>query len=207
MTANQFADEDQQREAWRLGVWAFLASETLVFAGLFTLYAAYRSGHTAAFVEASRRLYQSIGLINTCVLLLSSFAMARAMRWAHAERGQRAFWLLAAAGGLGVAFVVLKVTEYVLDAREGILPGVHFDASMFDRPDGARLFLTLYFVITVLHALHLLAGIAVVGVSAIALRRGRLALGDLSPLEPVALYWHFVDAVWVLILPLLYLVT
>jgi cytochrome c oxidase subunit 3 len=112
--------------------------------------------------------------------------------------GQR---LLLAAAVLGLLFVGLKSLEYWLDVRKGLRPGT---ATMGD--GGDSLFFLLYYVMTGVHALHLLVGIAVLLVFSVGLARGTGALCQASHLRVAGLYWHFVDAVWVLLYPVLYLV-
>lgn len=205
--ASHFVSVEQQRDTHRLGMWAFLASEVLLFGGLFTGYTAYRSLHGEGFVEGSEHLYQSIGLANTAVLLISSLTMALGVHAAREGRRQLTVWLLSATATLGLAFLALKVGEYILDYRESIVPGVRFDESAFEDVQGARLFFLLYFIMTGLHAVHLLAAVSVVSVSAVLVRFERLHLGPTTLLEPIGLYWHLVDLIWVFLLPMLYLIS
>ncbi len=199
-----FSDTGQEQTAHRLGMWAFLASEILLFAGLITLYAAYRVEGAEGFREASGHLYQSIGIGNTVVLLASSFAMARAVRAAHAGRRGRAAVLMLVTAGLGMVFLGVKGVEYWLDAKDGILPLAGLELSEFVHPEGADRLFTMYLAMTGVHALHLLTGVGVVVSAAVLVWRGKVRVGPTSPVEAIGLYWHFVDIVWVFLLPLLY---
>ncbi len=201
-TAMQFDDAAQQRHAAALGMWTFLVTELMLFGGLFTGYAAYRLQYPEAFAEASRHLYLWIAVANTAVLLVSSFTMATGVQAARSGSRSSGRWFGATAL-LGCAFLAAKAVEYLLDARDGIVPGPGFAVSGFADPVHAQLFLVFYFVMTGLHALHVAAGVGVVGVVAWRLRRGEATANQA---EMTGLYWHFVDIVWIFLLPLLYLV-
>ncbi|MGE5170344.1 MAG: cytochrome c oxidase subunit 3 [Rudaea sp.] len=203
--APQFADASQQREAATLGMWIFLATEVMFFGALFFAYAIARFQFPEAFAAASRHTSIVLGTTNTGVLLTSSLAMALAVRSAAhgARRGTAA--LLAITGLLGLAFAGIKVTEYVLDYRDHLVPGADF---AFDPryARGAMVFFGLYFATTGLHLLHLSVGVALVAVFAWRVWRVKPnALAD--QVEIVGLYWHFVDVVWIFLYPCLYLVS
>ena len=111
-------------------------------------------------------------------------------------------WLLGASAALGAAFLAIKGIEYRKEWHEGLFPGPGFALA---RTQGAQLFFMLYFVMTGLHALHLLIGIGLLGV----FTWGSAQLKPWAPqrrLEVAGLYWHFVDVVWIVLYPLLYLV-
>ena len=102
-------------------------------------------------------------------------------------------------------FLALKAVEYYLDYREELVPVLRFDPQRVAAdPAHVQLFLTFYFIMTGLHALHVTAGILVMGILAVVIaRRG---LGDRpNAVEMTGLYWHFVDIVWLFLFPLLYL--
>ena len=197
--AEPFEDLEQERAARRLGMWVFLATEVLFFGGLFTGYAVYRAGHPAAFAEASRRLDVLLGALNTSVLLTSSFTMATAVRLAREGSGRRARAWLALTAALGAAFLAVKGFEYAEKFRERLVPGASFGVEGPHAP-AERIFFSFYFVMTGLHALHMLVGLGVVAAVARRLR-------DDGPVELAGLYWHFVDVVWIYLFPLLYLVS
>ncbi len=205
--AHHFVSAEQQQRAVRLGMWTFLAGEVLLFSGLFTAYTIYRVLHPAAFAEASQHLYASIGITNTVVLLISSCTMALAVHTAEKRRLGATVGLLVTTATLGALFLALKAVEYGLDYREELVPNLTpggFSILRFEHPRESEMFFVLYFIMTGLHAVHLTVGVALVFGAAALVRMRRLELGEPSPLEPLALYWHLVDVIWVFLLPLLY---
>lgn len=192
---------DERR--YRIAVWIVIASEALLFAGLFALYAAYRSEYASAFEAGVRGNVQWSGGINTILLLTSSFAIAWAIHLVRNTRLRAAVWSLAAVLVLGLGFLVLKLVEWSVHIGEGVVPGTAYHGP--DHGPGTSLFTTLYYGMTGLHAAHVIAGLALVGwVFHRALKRRLHPESHLS-LELVALYWHFVDAVWVFLWPMFYL--
>lgn len=203
--AEQFDDLAQQREAATLGMWTFLATELLLFGGLFVGYAAYRHAYGEAFYEAAGHLYVSLGSINTAVLLGSSLMVALAVHAAeHGKNNATAGWLLAAIG-LGAIFLGIKGTEYYLEYREHLVPWLDFRFEG-ENPEQAKLFFVFYFFMTGLHAIHMIIGMSVLAVIAFLARIGRFSRRYYTPVEIAGLYWHFVDIVWVFLYPTFYLV-
>ena len=202
--AEQFDDLAQQREAGTLGMWVFLAGELLLFGGLFTGYAVYRWAYYEAFHEASGHLYMTLGSINTAVLLASSLLVALAVHAAESDRCRAIAGYLVAAVALGALFLAIKALEYYLDYREHLIPWVnfHFEES---HAKNARLFFVFYFVMTGIHALHMLVGLGVLALLAVLAWRGHYSSEYHHPVEIAGLYWHFVDIVWVFLFPALYL--
>jgi cytochrome c oxidase subunit 3 len=202
--ASQFADLRQQHEAAQLGIWAFLATEVLFFGGLIFAYAVCRFGYPADFAAAARHTRIVIGTANTAILLTSSFCVAWAVTAAKLREARVAAVLLSAAALMGVAFLGLKAVEYVLEYREHLVPGLDF---VFAAPNarGAELFFLFYFIATALHGIHVLVGIVVL--AAMARRAGQGAYCETyhAPLMVGALYWHFVDVVWIFLFALIYL--
>jgi cytochrome c oxidase subunit III len=201
----QFDDAVQQRDAASLGIWAFLVSEVLFFGGLFTAYTIYRVTYPAAFAAASHELYELIGAFNTAVLLASSLTVALAVAALEHGAVRRAGRLVLATLALGGVFLALKSVEYWLDYREGLVPGLHFEPARFADAPHAALFLTLYFIMTGLHALHVISGLGVLGVIRVLLARSSQPAALTNTLENAALFWHLVDVVWIFLFPLLYL--
>ncbi len=202
--AGQFASLEQQSDAARLGMWVFLGTELMLFAALFMGYVVGRTHFDAAFAAASRRTDIVLGTINTAVLLTSSASMALSVE-ARRVAPRLAGWLLALTAALGVVFLVLKGLEYRHDWHEHLVPGSGF---RFDpaHAQGAEIFYDLYFVMTGLHALHLVIGVTIAGTLAVLLLRGRDAAARQDRVEVGGLYWHFVDAIWIFLYPILYLV-
>jgi len=208
--AHHFENLEQQRRAQLAGMWTFLATEVLVFGAMFTGYAAYRTWYPEAFAEASRHLSLLIGGINTVVLLASSFTMAMSV---YAARTGRRTWLV---GGLlltillGSAFMGIKAVEYYVDYRDSLMPLVAFEPQEWVErgidPRPVVLFLTFYYILTGLHALHLVIGIGLLAVILYFAWRDTYSPEYYIPVDLSGLYWHFVDIVWIFLLPLLYLV-
>lgn len=202
--AEQFDDLAQREHALRLAMWVFLASELLLFAGLFALYSGYRVMYPAEFAESAARNAVYIGTANTLVLITSSLTVALTVHAARTSRFRLLSALLAVTIVLGLLFLVLKGVEYARHYREGLLPGVYYRASA--QPSyGARRFWTLYWVTTGLHALHVTAGLAV-----LTWMLARSLARAYTPAEHVflelgTLYWHLVDIIWIFLWPLLYL--
>ena len=200
--AEQFADLAQQDEAAQLGIWVFLATETLFFGVLLLGYAVLRHAYPDGFAEAGRDTKLLIGTVNTAVLLTSSATIAWAAHAAETGHRRLLVRLLATTAALGLVFLVLKGIEYAAEYNERLVPGLNFDAA---RGGAVELFYFLYFVLTGLHALHLSIGIGVICLIAVRARRGEFSPQYYTPVEVTALYWHFVDFVWIFLYPLIYL--
>ena len=207
--AHHFDSLGQQRDAMTLGMWAFLASEVMFFGGLLTVYAVYRWQEPEIFKAASHHLNPIHGGINTAVLLGSSLTMVLAVHAAVERKRKAMVGFLALTMLLGSIFLGVKFSEYYHKYEEGLVPagGLEFRYEAQDPRDipKAKLFFGLYFVMTGIHALHMLIGIGVMGVLAIAGWRGRYH-DDYMPIEVAGLYWHFVDLVWIFLFPFLYLI-
>jgi cytochrome c oxidase subunit 3 len=203
--AEQFDDLEQQHEAATLGMWVFLVTEILFFGGLFVGYTVYRTAYPEAFREASHHLDILLGGINTAVLIGSSLTMALAVHSAQEGESRALVRFLLLTMALGSVFLGIKGTEYAHKYHEHLVPGLRF---AYEGPHAGQvqLFLTFYFVMTALHALHLTAGIGLLGVLALLAWRGRFSPAYYAPIETGGLYWHFVDIVWIFLFPLLYLI-
>jgi len=195
-----FHQRERQEEADRLGMLVFIGSEAMLFGGIFAAALALRLLHPHEFTSASAHMKLWHGTANTAVLLTSSLLAAIAV---EAARGGRARWAgraLWGAAALGMLFLAIKAHEYWLEWREGVVPGPP-NADFGSRFE--QLFMNFYFVATGLHALHLTAGLVLLGITALNRRarhdRGAVLIGN------VALYWHLVDLVWVFLYPTIYL--
>ena len=200
---HQFDDADQQREASTFGMWVFLVTEVMFFAGVFTAYIVYRSLFPNAFGYASNHLDLGLGAFNTAVLLTSSLTMVLAIYGCQSGRPGMLKLFLLLTMGLGLVFLSVKGIEYAHKFHEGLVPGPFFT---YDGPDvaQAQLFFSLYFALTGIHALHMVIGICVLGV--LLANSSKYNPAYYTPLENAGLYWHFVDVVWIFLFPLLYLV-
>ncbi len=218
----------QQREAGVLGMWVFLLTEVLFFGGVFFAYALYRSWYYDAFAAASKSIEILPGLINTVVLIGSSLTMALSVRASQTnQRKATVNWLLATIV-LGTVFLGIKVYEYADKFAHNHVPGANFHFAHVPGPGEAheeaapaghvttmgpdelerttQLFFSLYFVMTGLHALHMIVGIVILFIITWMAHKGRFDSEWHAPVEMTGLYWHFVDIVWIFLFPLLYLV-
>jgi cytochrome c oxidase subunit 3 len=201
----QYDSLERQHATAQLGMWVFLGSESLLFAGLFALYAAYRFAYPAEFHAASAHANLLIGTINTYILLTSSLTMALAIHATKQGNRRRTVALLAITIALGLAFDALKLVEYAGHLREGLAPGSYY--SFGELPaHGVVLYVTLYYLLTGLHALHVTGGVVVLIWLAVRARRGDFTPQSHIALELGGLYWHLVDLVWIFLWPLLYLI-
>lgn len=177
-----------------IGIWLFMASETMLFGALLSSFAILRSG-AAAWPDQSALLDVRFAVVNTVLLLGSSLTMAAARRAARAHLFHRCrMWAGATLFG-GSAFLAVKCAEYASEIGRGLLPSTNN-------------FLGLYYAMTGLHALHLAGGLLVVAViagSAARLRPGQAEL-FVCRVDTAAVYWHFVDAVWLCLFVMLYLI-
>jgi len=203
---HHFDNLDQQFEASAMGMWVFLVTEILFFGGLFLAYMIYRLAYPEAFAEASHELDVVLGGVNTAVLIGSSLTMAMAV-WS-AQLGKRSGQLLflALTIGLGLVFLGIKAVEYSHKFEHGLVPGPDFRFDGARDPIHSQLFFSLYFVMTGLHALHMVIGIGIMAVLFVMAFKGRFTRAYHTPVEISGLYWHFVDIVWIFLFPLLYLI-
>ena len=204
--AHQFDSLEQQRETSTLGMWVFLVTEVLFFGGLFLVYTVYRSLYPMAFAASSRELVVWAGTINTFVLITSSLTMALGVR--AAQLGQRRVVLifLALTMLLGCVFLGIKAFEYYKEYVEHHIPGGGFAFNEPQYAQRAQIFFSLYFLMTGLHALHMIIGLGVMAVMFWWTASGIVTEEYYSPIEISGLYWHFVDIVWIFLFPLLYLI-
>lgn len=203
--AHQFDDAEQQRDAATMGMWVFLVTEIMFFGGLFASYVVYRAMYPAAFAVASQALDIKLGTLNTAVLLLSSFAMAVAVFGSQVGRRRLLVGGLALTIALGIVFLAIKFYEYYQKYVEHHIPGPSF---AFQEPytKPAKMYFTLYFAMTGLHAAHMIVGCGLLSVLIVMAWRGRFTPEYHSPVEISGLYWHFVDIIWIFLYPLLYLI-
>ncbi len=204
MTAHSQYESLERRQATaRLGMWLFLGSESLLFAGLLALFAGYRVMYPTAFHAAAEHANVALGTINTYILLTSSLTVALALRATeHGRRRATVVWLLVSIA-FGLAFDVLKFVEYAQHLHDGFAPGHYYTATSL--PPSSVLYFTLYYLLTGLHALHVTAGVIVLAWLALRARRGDFSPTSHIALECGTLYWHLVDLVWIFLWPILYL--
>ena len=199
----QFDTLEQQHDASRLGMWLFLATEILFFGDLFMGYAVFHLLHPQAFSEAVKQTNLLCGSINAALLLTSGLTMVLGVTAIQTGRSRACVnWVLLTTA-LGVAFLAVKGVEYADDIAKGLVPGRHF--AIHGQPS-EQIFFWLYWIMTGLHAIHLIIGIGLLAVIAWMTKRGRFSAQYATPVELVGIYWGFVDIIWIFLFPLLYLI-
>ena len=273
----------QQFEAGKLGMWLFLATEVLLFGGLFCAYFIYRAHHPELFEYGHHALDWKMGTLNTVVLLISSLTMALGVRAAQVGNKKQLQAMLVITLLCAGGFMVVKYFEYTAKIEKGYLLGDKFnykkvnekerkardkehagdketpqtvfaesvvpvvvpaEQSAFKdaadgpsglsaemsavpsadahggaehkdhghglptegRPRNIHIFFSLYFMMTGLHGIHVLIGMAVIAWLLVICRDGRFGPTYFTPVEVGGLYWHLVDLIWIFLFPLLYLI-
>jgi cytochrome c oxidase subunit 3 len=189
-------------EGAKLGMWLFLFTEILLFGGLFLLYSAYRAKYPMEFHSGGQHLNAMIGVANTVILLTSSLTVALALTAIQKGSRRLSQGCLAATICLAVVFLVNKYFEWSAEIGRGMYPN---SPELLQRPDGEKLFFGLYYSMTGLHGLHVIAGIILLAVMLVLVNRNRICSTEFSMLENSGLYWHLVDVIWIFLLPLFYL--
>jgi cytochrome c oxidase subunit III len=203
--AHHFESLEKQTHAARLGMWLFLATEVLLFAALFTAYGVYRFLYTEGFHQASATIETWVGLTNTAVLVTSSFTVAWGLHQATQgnSRGTAFYFFLSVL--LACVFLGFKAYEYTHHFHAGQLPGRYFTFRGITAA-GGPIFFSLYFLITGLHAIHVIIGMTVLAVVGVLAWRRKFDATYHTPVELGGLYWHLVDLIWIFVFPLFYLI-
>ncbi|MGE2715079.1 cytochrome c oxidase subunit 3 family protein [Mycolicibacterium litorale] len=169
-------------------MWVMVLGDLVIFAGYFVVFMVYRAMNPEEFLRAQQHLDINIGVLNTVVLLTSSWFVARSVLAVRAGRHGQAIALIYAGGSAGLLFMGLKGYEWYRKIAAG-----HTNSEMF---------YSFYYVLTGVHLVHVLIGLIVLGVVVRELRNpGRRRV---SMVESGAVYWHMVDLLWVIIFGLLY---
>ncbi len=202
---HHFTEMEQQVETGKLGMWLFLVTEVLLFGGLFVGFGIMAGKHHEAFRAAHEHLDRVLGTLNTVVLLLSSFTMVMAVLSARENRRKGLIVFLIATMALAGVFLGIKYFEYSHKFHDGLLPGKYY-SHQGDIVPGQFMFFSFYFMMTGLHGLHILGGMAVMGWVLKRALTGDFSNSYYAPVDLVGLYWHLVDMIWIYLFPLLYLV-
>ncbi|MFH1197327.1 MAG: cytochrome c oxidase subunit 3 family protein [bacterium] len=187
----------------KMGMWLFLFTELLLFGGMFLIYAVYRFQNIDQFHVAASELNTGIGTLNTIILLTSSLTVAVAI--AAIQKGNKflSVMLLTITILLAFMFMVNKYFEWSAKFEHGLFPG---SEELLGRPNGQILFFGLYYVMTGLHALHVIIGVIILAVLLIFIMKDKITQHDFVKLENGGLYWHLVDLIWIFLFPLFYLI-
>jgi len=171
----------------RLAVWWIIGSEIVIFGGLLGSYVMYRLAHDA-WSEQAAHTNTWLGATNTLVLLTSSLFAVLGHKAAEEGDGPKAakmIWLTFAGGA---TFLMIKAYEWTMEITHG------FTIT-------ASTFWSFYYTAAGLHATHVLAGMIIMAIVAVAAAKNQ----ELQRVELIGLYWHFVDVVWIFLFPLLYI--
>lgn len=212
---HHFADAEQQRNAASLGMWVFLGTEIMFFGGMFCAYLIYRHWYFGDFGAASKSIDATLGATNTAVLICSSLTVVLAVWAAQTARKTLLVTMLTITMLLGLVFLGIKAKEYSDKFEEHHVPGASFSFNnvplphhpgQYANPRHAQIFFSLYFMMTGIHALHMIVGLGIFSWLLYMSWKGRFTPAYYTPVEVGGLYWHFVDIVWIYLFPLLYLI-
>ena len=187
----------------KLGMWLFLFTELLLFGGLFLVYAAYRYANPDDFRAAALELDVTVGTINTIILLTSSLTVVLGITALQNNKKNISILFLLITLGLGLVFLVNKFFEWSTKFQHGIFPR---GPEMVNLPNGQVLYFGLYFTMTGLHAVHVIAGMIFLSVILILIIREKINTDNHQKFENAGLYWHLVDIIWIFLFPLFYLI-
>jgi cytochrome c oxidase subunit 3 len=213
---HHFATAEQQKNSASLGMWLFLVTEIMFFGGMFCAYLIYRIEYFNAFAAGSQQLNIWMGAINTAVLIVSSVTVVLAVKAAEAGKRKLLVGYLVVTVLLGMTFLVIKGFEYKEKFEKHHVPGASFNFTETFDDNGkqipvdskrAELFFSIYFVMTGMHALHMIIGCGLFGTLAVLAWKGHYTPMYFTPIENAGLYWHLVDIIWIYLFPLLYLIS
>lgn len=189
-------------EGSKMAMWLFLFTELLLFGGLFLLYGAYRYEYSDGFKVAAADMNVFVGAINTLILLTSSLAVALSI--AALQKGQKSLTLalLWFTQLCGIGFLINKYFEWSHEIHNGIYPG---GPALENMSNGEVIYFGLYYVMTGLHGLHVIVGMAFIAFIMVFIYRDKITSTNYQKLENAGLYWHLVDVIWIFLFPLFYL--
>ncbi|MEQ8447919.1 MAG: cytochrome c oxidase subunit 3 family protein, partial [Balneola sp.] len=203
---HHFVDSDQQFDAAKMGMWVFIVNEILFFGGLFCAYIVFRAWYPDLFTMAATKLDTTMGAVNTVVLIGSSLSVAMAIRAAQLNKTKWIKINLLITITLACVFLVIKYFEYSHKMHDGIFPGATlYTYEGIDHPL-AHVFFSIYYVMTGIHAIHIIVGIGLMIWIYIRAKKNEFGSEYYTPVEMVGLYWHLVDVIWIFLFPLLYLI-
>lgn len=187
----------------KMGMWIFIFTELLLFAGLFLVYAVYRAKYSEDFHIASYQLNVVLGAFNTLILLVSSMTIAMSITAVQKKNKKFALILLSITLFLAILFLVNKYFEWGGKISHQLFPGSDVVTTL---KHGQALYFGLYYLMTGLHALHIVVGVVLIAIITFQVKKGTINSTDYVLLENGGLYWHLVDLIWIFLFPLLYLI-
>jgi nitric oxide reductase NorE protein len=174
------------------GVWIFIVGDMLVFGLFFVVFAIYRARTPDLYGDAQMSMNQTLGLVNTVVLICGSWLVAQALQYARRGKKTATIGLLASTAACGLAFCALKGFEY----KEKMSFGITLNTNEFFQ---------FYFMYTGIHLLHVVIGTAAVAYAVRVSIGSNDTTGRVRLIESAAVFWHFVDIVWIVLFSILYL--
>jgi len=188
-------------EGAKFGMWLFLFTEILLFGGLFILYS-----HTVHAIRSNSTKRGSISTLSSGRQYAhSSYQQPDRSRVHKRDSKRRAHAGDTLPGNndySGTLFLVDKYIEWSGEIGRGLYPN---SPTMLQHPKGDQIFFGLYYSMTGLHGLHVLAGITLLFIMLVLVLRNKITGTDFNKLENAGLYWHLVDVIWIFLLPLFYL--
>ncbi len=187
----------------KMGLWLFLFTEILLFGGLFLLYAGYRFIHPDGFAAAAAELDVLMGAINTVILLTSSLTVVLGIVALQKNNKKLCLFFLWITIACGLLFLLNKYFEWGAKIHHGIYPK---GPALQEMSEGEVLYFGLYYVMTGLHGLHIVAGLIFIGFVMWKIKKDVITPTNFQKLENSGLYWHLVDIIWIFLFPLFYLI-
>lgn len=187
----------------KMGMWLFLFTEILLFGGLFLLYSGYRFIHPEGFAAAASELDVLMGAVNTVILLTSSLTVVLGIVALQKNNKKLCLFFLWVTVACGLLFLVNKYFEWGAKFHHGIYPK---GPALQEMSEGEVLYFGLYYVMTGLHGLHIVAGLIFIGFVMWQIKKDVITATNFQKLENSGLYWHLVDIIWIFLFPLLYLI-
>lgn len=172
-------------------IWIMVLGEVAIFGVYFVIFMVCRGRDPHAFLASQQHLSLNIGIVNTLVLLTSSWFIARAVVATRASEHASAIRLIRLGGACGVLFILIKSYEWSAEVAQG------HNITNTD-------FFSFYYMLTGVHLFHVALGLLILGIALRELgnpRRRRTAMVEAS-----ATYWHMVDLLWIVIFALLYVI-
>ncbi len=214
---HHFTTMEQQSDTTKIGMWLFLATEVLLFGGLFVGFGLMQARFPEQFKEAHEHLQRPLGALNTVVLLFSSWTMVMGVLAARTNQRKKTVIFLIITIICAFIFLGVKYFEYSHKFEEGLLPGHYYthqpnklpikDPISGESRNGYATFFSFYFMMTGLHGIHIVVGIGLLAWIALRANRGEFNNNYYTPVDLVGLYWHLVDLIWIYLFPLYYLIT
>lgn len=185
-------EHDQKRPPGDFAIWIFIYAELLVFAVFFISYAVTRSNNVELFNESQLLLNRTAGMVNTLVLLTSSWFVVNAVHAIKADQVDRCKQWLRGAIGMGWIFLFIKMFEFYTKSAEGITLSTNT-------------FYMFYLSLTFFHFMHVILGMVILVAILNNAKKGNYSSQEYTGIETGASYWHMVDLVWIVLFPLVYL--